>query len=825
MIILPSHQESEQLRMTSHESPELLIPGRKPVGPVEIDWSNPLTGGLAAFAIVNADGSILDLVSGSTFTAVNNSNSLSTEFSEKGVYTHNTNLSYVVLDTERKVFTDFTLGCAGSLDNVSQFDKRLLAAGNSVGDSTFCGIGTGQGNGTAVRVFWRNDNAAELSYTSPGGVIAAEEYAHWSVSARDDSGGSQRNIRLLKNQEYVGQFTTGTSGFTTTVNRFAFHAVVRSGPSSNSDSKVWSGWLYGRALSDREVGMLHKDPYQFLKPVVSHVTFGNPAKDSGVPLPEDRMLAPELQIPNRKPVGPVEIDTDRFPNIVLAWHFNHQYGGLEALTPGSIFEPQNKAIMWYDGIKTKGNAGDRIDVGIDKFNAACIGAERIRILIGFRMEGHINSSESNVILAALGGGEFGNNFLIKIESTRKLLVGGRSEDGETFRSEISTITFPDDQIFHIEAIYDYEGDTIKVYGGNISGHFEYINAAVSWDQPAYVGGSPTHTDSFGGHANSNRYSDMTIFYCYVERDGSPDTWGNRWTDNPYQILKPVNRPKHIQDPSKAKGGFNIPDVKVEMPELFLPGRIPNGPVAIDPDHWFHNKLNCFWWPESVHEMTDLMDTDASLSATTWTSTPSHKFESVNFGYVRGNALRFDGSAGSGFQEGSHNKDCWTHGKSMITLIALVTPRDVASDGDTRIISRDDGTAVEDHDWMIGWVNGGDYRVRLKMDGDTKTETVPNAVDGETVLLVGTYDGNYVNVEYFTLSGEHFKESSAVGTGETLTDNYTSKPLALGKTARSSINVNHADANFYWGATISRILSVTELRSLIKDPFQMLIPKQ
>ncbi len=34
-------------------APELLIPGRKPVGPVEVDWTHPLARGLVALECFN----------------------------------------------------------------------------------------------------------------------------------------------------------------------------------------------------------------------------------------------------------------------------------------------------------------------------------------------------------------------------------------------------------------------------------------------------------------------------------------------------------------------------------------------------------------------------------------------------------------------------------------------------------------------------------------------------------------------------------------------------------------------------------------------------
>jgi len=48
IIVPPTIEELDQTVWMPGRlmQPELLIPGRKPVGPVEIDWTNPLTRGL-----------------------------------------------------------------------------------------------------------------------------------------------------------------------------------------------------------------------------------------------------------------------------------------------------------------------------------------------------------------------------------------------------------------------------------------------------------------------------------------------------------------------------------------------------------------------------------------------------------------------------------------------------------------------------------------------------------------------------------------------------------------------------------------------------------
>ena len=50
-------------------APELLIPKRKPVGPVEIDWENPITSGLEVVTLFNGNETPINLVDGQPWTA------------------------------------------------------------------------------------------------------------------------------------------------------------------------------------------------------------------------------------------------------------------------------------------------------------------------------------------------------------------------------------------------------------------------------------------------------------------------------------------------------------------------------------------------------------------------------------------------------------------------------------------------------------------------------------------------------------------------------------------------------------------------------------
>ena len=49
--------------------PNLWTPGKKPIGPVTIDWSHPLTNGLQSFLVFNGSQPLFDLVTLSNATS------------------------------------------------------------------------------------------------------------------------------------------------------------------------------------------------------------------------------------------------------------------------------------------------------------------------------------------------------------------------------------------------------------------------------------------------------------------------------------------------------------------------------------------------------------------------------------------------------------------------------------------------------------------------------------------------------------------------------------------------------------------------------------
>ena len=68
--------------------PELLVPGRKPVGEVEIDWSHPLSRGLKyCFPILDSNLRLLNLVDNKQTDIVNTGGGLHKSITNKGIAT------------------------------------------------------------------------------------------------------------------------------------------------------------------------------------------------------------------------------------------------------------------------------------------------------------------------------------------------------------------------------------------------------------------------------------------------------------------------------------------------------------------------------------------------------------------------------------------------------------------------------------------------------------------------------------------------------------------------------------------------------------------
>lgn len=242
------------------EEPNLLIPGRKPVGPVTIDWSHPLAQGLTV-CILFQSPEPRNLVDGAALTK-----SGGAYFTPDGQY----------FDEVDDYYT---------LPNVTITDKHSLLTHPNFTDNTgsffqyFINWGT-VNTDTTINVYLIESSAgtnpdALIYNNGTGGNSTFKAASYWSglddlpVAATVSPTNSPAVIRL-----WVGDIekTNSSSGINTWTVTSATRTLYIGARNDLNADRLFGGtlrylYIYGaRVLSPVEVVSLQRDPYQFLIP-------------------------------------------------------------------------------------------------------------------------------------------------------------------------------------------------------------------------------------------------------------------------------------------------------------------------------------------------------------------------------------------------------------------------------------------------------------------------------------------------------------------------------------------------------------------------------
>lgn len=222
---------------------------RQPQGPVQIDWSNPLTRGLQSLWRFDQ---LLDVRTNKRFaiTETTGMTPSSPSLCGKGVKrtTVTTNLGYI--DLNAALTSDFTLVALhvpsslanpGELLDDDDFPRRLQFRAGSTGNTEFIFFNT------AGSAFTASSSGIQVNSVC---ISAATKLGSTITAYTDGVPGTPVTV-------------TGTpqSG-TTTVRAF----VGRNGGDNYQGTQVFSAW-FNRALSDGEIKSISANPWQIFKPV------------------------------------------------------------------------------------------------------------------------------------------------------------------------------------------------------------------------------------------------------------------------------------------------------------------------------------------------------------------------------------------------------------------------------------------------------------------------------------------------------------------------------------------------------------------------------
>lgn len=229
------------------EMPELFEPGRKPVGPVVIDWSHPLAKKLETFLYFR-DGNVVDLVSGRVATKVNNPTSaVYKDHKGLGVKSSGSNSYYVLTGLPTKTINVYSTGMAvaSCFDSIaSQSDKRPFSFSDG---SDFCQIEceTSQHQG-----FMRADGD-KVTTSGSGSNAVGSNYGVYQSDVNGTWGAAGRMSLFINGVHTQGATLLGTTQFN--YNRCSIGALYRGTGEAFFNGIVPFATIWSRELTVNEI--------------------------------------------------------------------------------------------------------------------------------------------------------------------------------------------------------------------------------------------------------------------------------------------------------------------------------------------------------------------------------------------------------------------------------------------------------------------------------------------------------------------------------------------------------------------------------------------
>lgn len=283
-----------QILLPKQYHPDFALPGKKPIGPVEVDWNNPLTKGLAVCYVPRLTTDPVD-IKGSRITAVD---VVPTSRITKGVVVAEHGLSDGSAPVDETGI--FFEGSTGGLSNaVTLVVKSRPNNTDDAGDYWTAVFGTFFSSKPAVGnigITYRSGTAAEgtpnpaqqrftiqgvADYASTLKNLNGTAFQLHGVSAVSGGTVTYYTDGLPHQSHNIGSFTGSDDGWTLGDRQSGGVALY---------SNVELAYVFHRALSDTEWLSLELDPYQILKPATPQIyTFPSVAGTV------DNLLADNLQ--------------------------------------------------------------------------------------------------------------------------------------------------------------------------------------------------------------------------------------------------------------------------------------------------------------------------------------------------------------------------------------------------------------------------------------------------------------------------------------------------------------------------------------------------
>jgi len=250
------------------DMPELLYPGREPVGKVKIDWSNPTTKGLRLAVFLLEDRGLADLA----FNTVINART-GTSIARDNVKKHVANISGASggLGLQHPNLS----GVSGSIARTFIGCFKQSSATVDITNGTYYGAGAeSSGNKLSFRADFGNNDALRVEHGA--GYVTANTTVPYSKAFTAAfvlrPGASLDNVEIYLNgviDGNAGNWLSSANSSTTNLNTSVNPLLISSDHSSNRRSlngNVYWYLDYEGDLSSEAVKSLHDNPYQFLIP-------------------------------------------------------------------------------------------------------------------------------------------------------------------------------------------------------------------------------------------------------------------------------------------------------------------------------------------------------------------------------------------------------------------------------------------------------------------------------------------------------------------------------------------------------------------------------
>ena len=243
-------------------TPELWEPGKKPTGPMEIDWDNDLTRELMRYWLLDDQGSLKDLVVGEKINLTGAFNTVAGDLKFTGNQTTNYLRTETALDAGEDIYGwpsslapfDFTLSF--KVKFVAQAADRALFQWSYT-------IGAGNPN-----VYIKVDSSGNVDFYSDAAydLGAVDHENEWINIAVTGNGSTETLTHYINGVAVSSRTSAAWSG---SANNQSSLWINNGFADSSTMPTSWQYflWTRSRCFSDAEIAELHRDPYQILKPL------------------------------------------------------------------------------------------------------------------------------------------------------------------------------------------------------------------------------------------------------------------------------------------------------------------------------------------------------------------------------------------------------------------------------------------------------------------------------------------------------------------------------------------------------------------------------